>query len=509
MGKVIITGKDLTLEKIVKVCRQYEFVELAEEAKKKVLASRKVVDDFVDNETVVYGITTGFGKFSDVTITKEDSKVLQKNLIITHAVGAGKPFETEVVRGIILLRINNLAKGFSGAKLETIQTMIDMLNKKVHPIIPEKGSLGASGDLAPLSHMVLPMIGLGKAEYNGEILSGEEAMKRAGIPLIELTSKEGLALINGTQVMTSVGALALYDAINLAKISDIAAALSFEAHNGVTDALDKKVHDVRPHKGQIDTARILLQLLEGSKNTTKQGEIRVQDAYSLRCSPQVHGASKDAINYVKEKVEIEINSVTDNPIIFPETLEGISGGNFHGQPMALSFDFLGIALSELANISERRIERLVNPALSSLPAFLVEHGGLNSGFMIVQYSAASLVSENKILAHPASVDSIPSSANQEDHVSMGTIAARKARSIMENTRRVIAMEMMCACQAIDLRGNKGLGKGTAPVYEVLRKLVPMLEEDRPLYDDINKCEGLIINGEIIKATEKSIGEIEF
>lgn len=509
MGKVIITGNDLVLEKIVKVCREYEFVELAEEAKEKILASRKIVDDFVDNEKVVYGITTGFGKFSDVTITKEESKLLQRNLIITHAVGAGKPFETEIVRGIILLRINNLAKGFSGAKLETIQTMIDMLNKKVHPIIPEKGSLGASGDLAPLSHMVLPMIGLGKAEYKGEILSGEEAMKRAGIPLIELTSKEGLALINGTQVMTSVGALALYDAINLVKASDIAAALSFEAHNGVTNALDNKVHGVRPHKGQIDTARILLQLLEGSKNTTKQGEIRVQDAYSLRCSPQVHGASKDAINYVKEKVEIEINSVTDNPIIFPETLEGISGGNFHGQPMALSFDFLGIALSELANISERRIERLVNPALSGLPAFLVEHGGLNSGFMIVQYSAASLVSENKIFAHPASVDSIPSSANQEDHVSMGTIAARKARSIMENTRRVIAMEMMCACQAIDLRGNKGLGKGTAPVYEALRKLVPMLEEDRPLYDDINKCEGLIINGEIIKAAEKSVGEIEF
>lgn len=509
MSKIIITGKDLTLEKIVKVCREYEFVELANEAKEKILASRKIVDDFVDNEKVVYGITTGFGKFSDVTITKEESKLLQKNLIMTHAVGAGKPFDTEIVRGIILLRINNLAKGFSGAKLETIETMIHMLNKRVHPIIPEKGSLGASGDLAPLSHMVLPMIGLGKAEYKGEILSGEEAMKRAGIPIIELTSKEGLALINGTQVMTSVGALTLYDAINLVKVSDIAAALSFEAQNGVMDALDNKVHDVRPHKGQIDTARILLQLLEGSKNTTKQGELRVQDAYSLRCSPQVHGASKDAINYVKEKVEIEINSVTDNPIIFPETLEGISGGNFHGQPMALSFDFLGIALSEIGNISERRIERLVNPALSGLPAFLVEHGGLNSGFMIVQYTAASLVSENKILAHPASVDSIPSSANQEDHVSMGTIAARKAKSIMENVRRVLAMEMICACQGIDLRGNKGLGKGTAPVYQTIRKLIPMLKEDRPLYEDINRCENLITRGEIIKVVEESVGKIEF
>lgn len=509
MSKVIITGNSLNLEEIVSVCRNYCEVELSQSAVDKIIASRKIVDEFVENEDVVYGITTGFGKFSDVSISKEESKLLQKNLIITHAVGAGKPFDTEVVRGIILLRINNLAKGYSGARLETIQTMIDMLNKRVHPIVPQKGSLGSSGDLAPLSHMVLPMIGLGKAEYMGEVITGEEAMKKAGIPVIELTSKEGLALINGTQVMTAVGALTVYDAINLVKISDIAAALSFEAHNGVVNALDHKVHEVRPHKGQMDSARILLQLLKDSKMTTKQGDIRVQDAYSLRCTPQVHGASKDAINYVKEKVEIEINSVTDNPIIFPETREGISGGNFHGQPMALSFDFLGIALSELANISERRLERLVNPALSGLPAFMVEHGGLNSGFMIVQYSAAALVSENKVLAHPASVDSIPSSANQEDHVSMGTIAARKAREIMENVRRVLAMEIMCACQGIDLRGNKGLGRGTSPVYDAVRKYVPMLKEDRPLYEDINKCEDLIIDNTLVEVCEKEAGNIEF
>ena len=498
MDKVIITGNTLTLDEVAAVCRNYARVELSELAVEKILKSRKVVDDFVENEDVVYGITTGFGKFSDVTISKEESKILQKNLIITHAVGAGKPFDTEIVRGIILLRINNLAKGYSGARLETIQTMIEMLNRRVHPIVPEKGSLGASGDLAPLSHMVLPIIGLGQAEYKGEVMTGEEAMKRAGIPVIQLTAKEGLALINGTQVMTAVGALTVYDSLNIIKTADIAAALSFEAQNGIIDALDHRLHDVRPHKGQIDTARILTELLTGSKMTTKQGEIRVQDAYSLRCVPQVHGASKDAVNYVKEKVEIEINSVTDNPIIFPETNEGISGGNFHGQPMALSFDFLGIALSELANISERRIERLVNPSLSGLPAFLVEHGGLNSGFMIVQYSAAALVSENKILAHPASVDSIPSSANQEDHVSMGTIAARKAREIMGNVRRVLAMEIMCACQGIDLRGNKGLGVGTKPVYDEVRKVVPTLKEDRPIYEDINRCEELIIDGTITK-----------
>ncbi|MPM11216.1 Histidine ammonia-lyase [bioreactor metagenome] len=509
MEKVIITGNTLTLEEIAEVCRNYCCVELSQSAVDRILASRKIVDDFVENGDVVYGITTGFGKFSDVSISKDESRLLQKNLIITHAVGAGKPFDTEIVRGIILLRINNLAKGYSGARLETILTMIEMLNKRVHPVVPQKGSLGSSGDLAPLSHMVLPMIGLGIAEYEGKVLTGEEAMKKAGIPVIELTSKEGLALINGTQVMTAVGSLTVYDALNLVKISDIAAALSFEAHHGIVDALDHKVHDVRPHKGQIDTARIMLDLLAESKMTTRQGDIRVQDAYSLRCTPQVHGASKDAINYVKEKVEIEINSVTDNPIIFPETKEGISGGNFHGQPMALSFDFLGIALAELADISERRLERLVNPALSGLPAFLVEHGGINSGFMIVQYSAASLVSENKVLSHPASVDSIPSSANQEDHVSMGTIAARKSREIMENVRRVLAMEIMCACQGIDMRGKKGLGKGTKPVYEAVRKSVPVLTEDRPLYEDINACEELIIDGTLVKVCQEEAGEILF
>lgn len=496
---ITITGNNLTLDDLAAVCRNYEKVKLSDYAVQKIIESRKIVDEFVEKEDVVYGITTGFGKFSDVTISKEESKTLQENLIISHAVGAGKPFDTEIVRGIILLRINNLAKGYSGARLETIQTMIDMLNKGVHPVVPEKGSLGASGDLAPLSHMVLPMIGLGKAEYMGQVMPGKEAMEKAGIPVINLTAKEGLALINGTQVMTAVGALTIYDALNIVKAADIAAALSFEAQKGIVDALDYRLHEIRPHKGQIETAKILLELLAGSKMATRQGQIRVQDAYSLRCVPQVHGASRDAINYVREKVEIEMNSVTDNPIIFPETREGISGGNFHGQPMALAFDFLGIALAELANISERRIERLVNPALSGLPAFLVEHGGLNSGFMIVQYSAAALVSENKILSHPASVDSIPSSANQEDHVSMGTIAARKAKEIMENVRRVLAMEILCACQGIDLRGNKGLGAGTKIVYEEVRKVIPMLTKDRPLYEDINKCEELIINGTITRA----------
>jgi len=384
-----------------------------------------------------------------------------------------------------------------------------MLNRKVHPIIPEKGSLGASVDLAPLAHMVLVMIGEGEAIYNGVRMSGRKAMDNAGIPTVTLVAKEGLALINGTQVMTSIGALALHDAINLSKISDIAAALTIEALNGITDAMDPRVHIARGHVGQIKSAANLLRLLEGSFMTSKQGQRRVQDPYSLRCTPQIHGATKDSLLFIKEKVEIEMNAATDNPIIFPDEEDVISGGNFHGQPIALPMDFLGIALSELANISERRLERLVNPSLSNgLPAFLTSKGGVNSGFMIVQYSAASLVSENKVLAHPASVDSIPSSANQEDHVSMGTIAARKAMEILKNARKVIAMELMAACQAIDLRGKDKLGKGTEVAYKTLRREVRELNEDRIMYLDINKSEDIIRTNVILDEVEAVIGKLE-
>lgn len=507
MKTVLIDGNTLNLEGFISVVRKGYKVQLTEEAVKRVEKARRVVDEFVDKERVVYGITTGFGKFSDVSISKEETKALQKNLIISHACGVGEPLDQEVVRGIMLLRANALAKGYSGIRLSTLNTLIEMLNKGVHPLIPEKGSLGASGDLAPLSHMVLVMLGEGKAYYKGELLTGKEAMDRAGIPTIELTSKEGLALINGTQVMTSIGALAVYDGIKLSKTADIVAALTVEALNGVVDAYDDRVHKIRPHQGQINTAKNLLHLLQSSEMTTRQGEIRVQDAYSLRCIPQIHGGSKDALKYVEDKVNIEMNSATDNPLIFEDTQDVISGGNFHGQPMALSFDFLGIALSELANISERRLERLVNPALSDLPAFLAKNGGLNSGFMIVQYSAAALVSENKVLAHPASVDSIPSSANQEDHVSMGTIAARKAREILGNTRKVLAMELLTACQAIDLRGKKGLGKGTEIAYNIVRENLTTIEEDRIMYNEINTCEDIIKSNKILEEVETKLGEL--
>lgn len=507
MSIIYIDGENLTIEDVVNVARNNSKIELTEIAVKRIEKARKVVDEFVDNEKVVYGITTGFGKFSDVAISKEETKDLQTNLIMSHACGVGEPLDEEIVRAIMLLRINNLSKGFSGIRLSALKVLIDMVNNGVHPVIPEKGSLGASGDLAPLSHMVLVMLGMGEAIYKGERLSGKEAMTRAGIETIELTSKEGLALINGTQVMTAVGALAVYDAIKVMKMADISAAMTLEALNGITDAFDARIHAVRPHKGQGDSAANLLKITDESKMTTRQGEIRVQDAYSLRCTPQIHGGSRDAIDYVLNKVNIEINSVTDNPIIFVDEKDVISGGNFHGQPMALAFDFLGIALAEIANVSERRIERLVNPQLSGLPAFLTEKGGLHSGFMIAQYSAASLVSENKVLAHPASVDSIPSSANQEDHVSMGTIAARKAREILENTINVLAIEILSAAQAIDFSENKELGNGTKVAYDIVRKDVATLHEDRVMYIDINKCANLIRKHTIVNEVEGKIGQL--
>lgn len=506
MNKVFINGNNLTIEDVVNVCRNNYEVIITEEAIINVKKSRELVDKLVDEGKISYGITTGFGRFSDVAISREDSKLLQENLIISHSCGVGNPLSEDTVRAIMLLRVNNLAKGYSGIRLETLQTLVDMINKRVHPIIPEKGSLGASGDLAPLSHMVLTMIGEGEAIYKGERMSSKLAMEKSGIGIMDsLYSKEGLALINGTQVMTAIGLLATYDAMNLLKTADIAYCLTMEALNGITCAMDERVHKVRPHQGQINTAKNILDILKGSEMTSKQGEIRVQDAYSLRCTPQIHGASKDAIEYVMNKINIEINSVTDNPIIFANEEEIISGGNFHGQPIALSFDFLGIALSEIANISERRLEKLVNPALNhGLPAFLVNHGGLNSGFMIVQYSAASLVSENKVLAHPASVDSIPSSANQEDHVSMGTIAARKARDIMENARKVIAMEILSAAQAIDLRGKKRLGMGTEAAYSVVRKNTSFVDKDRIMYIDINTIEDVIKKNLLVEAVENAL-----
>jgi histidine ammonia-lyase len=492
---IVLKPQGLSLLEVVQVARKGAKVVLSEELKEKINQSRQLVEKMIEQKRVVYGITTGFGKFATVTIGPEDTRALQHNLIVSHAVGVGKPLPEETVRAMMLLRAYSLSRGYSGIRLTTIQALLDALNAGIHPVVPEKGSLGSSGDLAPLSHMILPLLGLGEAFYKGKRISGQEALQAVGLKPIVLEAKEGLALNNGTQCMTAVAALVIADGEKLVHAADIIAALTMEALNGMPSAFDPRIHQIRNHPGQIETATTMLNLLEGSEYTAPKDHPRVQDAYALRCIAQVHGPIKEALAYAKQVVEREINGVTDNPLIFLDTEEAISGGNFHGEPIALALDFLGIAFSELANIAERRLERLVNPALSNgLPAFLTTRGGVNSGFMIVQYSAAALVSENKILAHPASVDSIPSSANQEDHVSMGTIAARKAAQIVDHATHVLAMELLAACQGIDLRGPKRLGKGTEPTYRKLRDRVAMLEEDRVMYPDIDAAVVLIREG---------------
>ena len=483
---IYLDGSSLTIDQVVEIARNKAEVGLSEEAKKNIQISRDIVEKNIEEKKVIYGLNTGFGKFVNVAISENELDKLQLNLILSDAVGVGDPFKQDVTRAIMLLRVNALAKGFSGIRLSTVETMIAMLNKGVHPVIPEKGSVGSSGDLCPLAHMVLPMIGEGEAEYQDKVLEGREAMEAAGIPVVTLKAKEGLALINGTCAMLGVASLAIHDAEILTKMADITSALTVDSLEGIIDPYDPRIQMVRPHKGQIDVAANMLQILQDSKLTTRQGQIRVQDAYSLRCCPQIHGASKDAVNYVKEHVNIEINSVTDNPIIFKDDRAGISGGNFHGQPMALSFDFLKIAESELANVAERRIERLVNPAYSGLPAFLTPNGGVNSGFMIVQYSAAALVSENKVLAHPASVDSIPSSAGQEDHVSMGANAATKLYKVMDNLEHILAIELMNAAQGIDFRRPLKTSPLLESFLHAYRKEVPFVKDDIVMYKEIHK-----------------------
>lgn len=508
MKSISIGGAKLTVEELIAVARKGARVQLSEEAIAAIDRSRQVVEKCVEEKRVVYGLTTGFGKFSDVTISDQDTLLLQENLIMSHACGVGEPLPDEVVRAMMLLRINALGIGYSGIRVSTVQTLVEMLNKDVIPVIPSKGSLGASGDLVPLAHMSLVLLGMGEAKYRGEVMSGEQAMKLAGITPVKLTSKEGLALINGTPAMCAVGALALADAEMLMKSADVIAALSMEAECGIADAMDERLHRVRRQPGQMAVAENMRRLFEGSRYISRQGELRVQDAYSFRCIPQIHGASRDAIAYVRNIIDNELNAVTDNPLIFSDTEEALSGGNFHGQYLAISLDVLGIALAELANVSERRIERLVNPALSGLPAFLIKNGGLNSGMMIAQYTAASLVSENKVLAHPASADSIPSSANQEDHVSMGMTAARKAREILNNVTEVLAIEAMCAAQAVEFQGQEGLSPAGKAVYRLIRRQVPPLERDRILYVDMQKCAELLRSGAILQAAESVVGPLQ-
>lgn len=506
---IVVNGGDLTLQDVLAVTRGDARVAIDPAAMERVARAREVVDNLIREGRPMYGINTGFGRFSEVAIPEDELNLLQVNLIRADAVGVGAPLPREVVRGMLLLRMNSLLKGLSGVRPVIVETLAAMLNARVHPVIPEKGSVGSSGDLCPLAHMILPMLGEGEAERDGTVMDGASAMRQAGIALVELRAKEGLSLINGTQCMTSVGAHALADAVNLLKAADIVGALTIESLRGIVDAFDPRLHDARMQPGQMACAENLRRLLEGSAWTTHQGELRMQDAYSLRCIPQIHGASRMAVDYVRGVVDAELNAVTDNPLVLPDTGDVFSGGNFHGQPVALAMDMLGIAVSELANVSERRIAKLVDPALNhGLPAFLVKAGGINCGFMVPQYAAAALVSENKVLAHPASVDSIPTSAGQEDHVSMGTIGARKASAIVRHAEVVLGIEWMAAAQAIDLQERRKLGKGTDPAYALLRKHVSYMDHDRVFHKDQERAASLIRDGALVGTVEQALGVIK-
>ncbi|MHA2025586.1 MAG: histidine ammonia-lyase [Candidatus Thorarchaeota archaeon] len=505
---VAIDGESLTIDDVVQVARFEKKAELAASAIEQIKKSRDVVERAIKEGRTVYGVNTGFGDLSSVSISSEDLAQLQVNLIRSHSAGVGAPFPVDVVRGMILLRANALAKGYSGVRSEVILTLIEMLNTGVTPLVPQQGSVGSSGDLAPLAHMVLVMIGEGEAFYKGERMDGLKALKKAGLKPLVLHAKEGVALINGTQPMTSVGALTVHDGLQTIKDAMIAACMSLEALKGTRAALDERIHSIRAHEGQTDVAASMRTLLPDSEINQAHTDCGiVQDAYSLRCTPQVVGATLDTVRYVQSVIETEINSATDNPLVFAEDDSVVSGGNFHGQPIALAMDFLGIALAELANISERRINRLVNPQLSGLPAFLTTEGGIESGMMIAQYTAAALVSENKGLAHPASVDSIPTSADQEDHVSMGTIAARKASVILGNVKNVIAIEYMCAAQGIDLLTPLKASKPIEAAKSMMRTVVAKLEDDRVLAHDITKIRELMNAGTIVTVVEKITGQL--
>ncbi|MEN6484146.1 MAG: histidine ammonia-lyase, partial [Syntrophobacteraceae bacterium] len=485
MQPIYLDRENITIDELVRVARMNWPVVFSSEGEARVRRTGETVARWIREKRVIYGITTGFGALCDVIIPVEQAQQLQENILVSHAAGIGAPLPVDVVRTVMALRVHDLSLGYSGCRMETIRYLLAFLNEGVSPVIPEKGSVGASGDLAPTAHMGLVLIGRGEAFYKGARLTGARALEALGLPPRRLEAGEGLALINGTQVMTAIGVLVVNDAVRLSKAADIAGAMSLEVLMGSQSEFDPLIHRVRPHPGQLTTAANMLRLTQDSGIIASHtGCNRVQDAYTLRCSPQIHGASKDAVAHAKRVIEIEINSTTTNPLIFPEIDDVRLGGNFHGQPVAMAADYLSMGLAELGSVSERRIERLVNPQLSELPAFLIRESGLNSGYMIGQYAAAALVSENKVLAHPACVDSIPTSANKEDHVSMGTISARKLRSVIENAEHVLAIELLCGCQAVDLLTKGTPGRGTAAAYAACREAVPRLDSDRQLSRDI-------------------------
>jgi histidine ammonia-lyase len=506
MNRIKITGDSLNPEHIYDVAVRDYRVDIEQSAIDRMQRSRTCIEDLIASGKTVYGVNTGFGKLADIHISETELDELQLNLVLSHACGTGDFIPAPIVRAAMLLKVNTLCKGFSGTRPEIASFLVDMLNRGVIPCIPQKGSVGASGDLAPLAHMTLVLLGMGEAWVKGKRISGSEALKKVDLKPISLRAKEGLALLNGTQIMSAYAVLNIIRANNLVKLADIAGGITVESLLGTKVAFDERIQTARGFAEQIRVASNLRsmmaesEIVESHKNCGK-----VQDAYSSRCIPQVHGAVRDAVRYVERVVNTEINACTDNPLIFYEEKDVLSGGNFHGQPIALACDILAIALAQLANISERRLENLMDPVQSGLPPFLASNSGTNSGFMIAQVTAAALVSENKVLCHPASVDSIPTSANQEDFVSMGAHAARKAGEVIDNAETVLGIELLAGCQALDLRKNKKPGTGSKAVFDAVRREISTLQRDRLLHNDILKIRQLIENNTIIDAAESVIG----
>ncbi|HEY8427615.1 MAG TPA: histidine ammonia-lyase [Sandaracinaceae bacterium] len=509
----ILLGDPWTLDDLAAVARNRARVVLGADARERIRRARAVVDRLAaagDGAPNVYGVNTGFGALAETRIAADEIRTLQRNLVRSHACGVGPKLPVPAVRAMMALRAQTIALGFSGARVEVVELLVSMLDRGVHPSIPSQGSVGASGDLAPLAHLALVLIGEGEAEVGGAILPGAEALRSVGLEPITLEAKEGLALINGTQLIVGVGALALVEAESLARHADLIGAMSLEALKGSGRPFDPRIARVRPHPGQAKSAANLRALLTDSEIMESHRDCKkVQDPYSLRCMPQVHGATRDALAWARLVLEREIVAATDNPLVFPDEGDIVSGGNFHGQPLAIALDAAAIAVAELANVAERRIEQLVNPAMSSgLPPFLAPRSGLDSGFMMAQVTAAALVSENKVLCHPSSVDSIPSSAGKEDHVSMGSISARKLAQVVEHVRAVLAIEALAAAQGLDYRAPLAPGIGVRAAHARLREAVPTLTEDRPLHVDIERAIELIASGELLRAAEERVGPLE-
>lgn len=490
--KIEIDGEHLTFEQFRQICLNKEKVFLSDKAREKIRKCRKVLEEIIENGEVVYGINTGFGSLANIKISNENLQQLQLNLIRSHAGAVGDPLPEEMVRGIILLRANVLARGNSGVREEVVDFLLSLLNNEITPLIPSQGSVGASGDLAPLSHLALVLVGEGEVYYRGELIPASEVLKKVNLKPLSLEPREGLALINGTQVMTSIGLNTFILSENVMKAADVASAMTLEAMRGSLSPFDDRIHFLRPYEGQIETAKKIKEYLHGSEILKLREKERVQDCYSLRCIPQVHGAIKEVLSFVKGILEKEMNSVTDNPIIFPEEREVLSGGNFHGEPVAFAMDFLSIAMTELGNISERRIDRLVNPSLNyGLPPFLTKYPGLNSGLMMAQIVSASLASENRALSFPASVENIPTTGGQEDHVSMGTISAMKAWRIVNNTKRIVSAEILCSAQALEFLKPNKFSFVSEQVIKKIRERVPFIEKDTRIDIYLNEIAKII------------------